>query len=76
MTTEKGGAPKGTVNNPNGKNQYAGELAEKPLTVRLHKDIDAALREIPSEERNALIREAAASALNKWKRLQKRKSHP
>lgn len=77
MTTEKGGAPKGTVNNPNGKNQYAGDLAEKPISIRFHKDVDALLRELPAEERNDLIRNAIASALNKRKRLLKRaKSHP
>ncbi|MBD1836666.1 hypothetical protein [Coleofasciculus sp. FACHB-501] len=65
MTTDKGGAPKGTVNNPSGKNQYAGELAEKPLTIRLPKDVDFLLRQIPSKERNALIREAIAEKLGR-----------
>lgn len=67
----KGGAPKGVVNNPKGKNQYTGELAEKPLSVRLQKEVDAELRQIPAEERNDLIREAIASGLRRWKRCQK-----
>ncbi|MDV3001463.1 MAG: hypothetical protein N5P05_003069 [Chroococcopsis gigantea SAG 12.99] len=40
----KPGPPKGTVNNPLGKNQYDNIRAEKPLTVRLLKEQDELLR--------------------------------
>jgi hypothetical protein len=41
----KVGAPKGAVNNPTGKNQYANIRADKPISVRLLKESDQALRE-------------------------------
>jgi hypothetical protein len=38
------GAPKGTINNPTGKNQYADVRAGKPIGVRLLKEYDQAIR--------------------------------
>jgi hypothetical protein len=46
----KKGAPKGTVNNPAGINQYPGIRAQKMIGVRLLKDRDAAIREKAERE--------------------------
>jgi len=41
---KKVGAPRGTVNNPKGVNQWQDIRAEKPIAVRLLKEQDEAIR--------------------------------
>lgn len=41
---KKVGAPRGTVNNPQGNNQWQDIRADKPIAVRLLKDQDEAIR--------------------------------
>ncbi len=42
---EKRGAPKGHIGNPTGKNQWEGIRSDKPIGVRLLKELDEELRE-------------------------------
>ncbi len=51
---KKVGAPRGTVNNPLGVNQYGNVRAEKPIAVRLLKEKDAAIRQKAEEEGKTL----------------------
>ncbi len=51
---KKVGAPRGTVNNPLGVNQYENVRAEKPIAVRLLKEKDAAIRKKAEEEGKTL----------------------
>ncbi|WP_146131741.1 ribbon-helix-helix protein, CopG family [Merismopedia glauca] len=41
----KPGAPKGTVNNPLGTNQWEGNRAKSPIAVRLLEEQDRAIRD-------------------------------
>jgi predicted HicB family RNase H-like nuclease len=41
---KKVGAPRGTVNNPQGNNQWQDIRADKPIAVRLLKEQDEAIR--------------------------------
>ncbi len=40
-----------------------GELAEKPIAVRLQRNVDAAVRAMPSSERSEWLRSAIAEKL-------------
>ena len=42
---KKLGAPKGHIGNPTGKNQWEGIRSDKPIGVRLLKELDEELRE-------------------------------
>ena len=42
-----------------------GELAEKPIAVRLQRDVDAAVRAMPSSERSEWLRKAIAAQLER-----------
>ncbi len=69
-TTNKRGAPKGHIGNPAGKNQWKGIRSEKPIGVRLLKDLDEELREYVKEEGLTLtqfIEQAVAEKLSKVK---------
>lgn len=62
-TKRKKGAPKGTVNNPSGNNQWENIRAEKPISVRLLKEQDEALRakaESEGKSLTAVMEEAIA----------------
>lgn len=50
----KMGAPRGTVNNPQGVNQWQDIRADKPISVRLLKEQDEAIRAKASEEGKTL----------------------
>ncbi len=42
-----------------------GELAEKPIAVRLQRDVDAAIRAMPSSIRSEWLRSAIAEKLER-----------
>ncbi len=68
--TNKKGAPKGHVGNPTGKNQWEGIRSDKPIGIRLLKDLDAELRQYTKEEGITLtqfIEQAVAEKLQKIK---------
>ncbi|MDJ0719955.1 MAG: ribbon-helix-helix protein, CopG family [Prochloraceae cyanobacterium] len=68
--TNQKGAPKGHVGNPTGKNQWEGIRSDKPIGIRLLKDLDAELREYAKEEGITLtqfIEQAVAEKLQKIK---------
>lgn len=48
--TNKRGAPKGHVGNPNGNNQWHGIRSEKPIGVRLLKNLDEELRDYAKQQ--------------------------
>ena len=69
-TTKKRGAPKGHVGNPAGKNQWDGVRSDKPIGVRLLKNLDEELREYAQEQGVTLtqfIEQAVAEKLAKVK---------
>ena len=69
-TTNKRGAPKGHVGNPTGKNQWDGVRSDKPIGVRLLKNLDRELREYTKEQGVTLtqfIEQAVAEKLAKAK---------
>lgn len=47
---KKKGAPKGHIGNPTGKNQWDGIRSDKPIGVRLLKELDEQLREYTKEQ--------------------------
>lgn len=63
------GAPKGHVGNPEGKNQYAGILSEKPVPVRLYSEDYEKLQELAEGKNRGFIgqfvREAVRDAIAK-----------
>jgi len=68
--TNKKGAPKGHVGNPSGKNQWEGIRSDKPIGIRLLKDLERELREYTKEEGITLtqfIEQAVAEKLEKIK---------
>ena len=68
--TNQRGAPKGHVGNPTGKNQWDGVRSDKPIGVRLLKDLDEELREYAKEQGLTLtqfIEQAVAEKLAKAK---------
>ena len=70
QTTNRRGAPKGHVGNPAGKNQWEGVRSEKPIGVRLLKNLDEELREYVKEQGLTLtqfIEQAVVEKLNKAK---------
>jgi hypothetical protein len=50
----KRGVPKGTVQNPTGKNQHDNIRAEKPIAVRLLKERDEDIRALAVAENKSL----------------------
>lgn len=47
------------------KSSIDGELAEKPIAVRLQRAVDAAVRAMPSSERSEWLRSAIAEKLER-----------
>ncbi len=47
-------AKKGIIRNPTGKNQWSGNRADKPIAVRLLKELDEQVRERASAEGKTL----------------------
>ena len=70
QTKNRRGAPKGHVGNPTGKNQWEGIRSDKPIGVRLLKDLDEELRKYAAEQGITLtqfIEQAVAEKLQKDK---------
>ncbi len=70
QTTNRRGAPIGHVGNPTGKNQWEGVRSEKPIGVRLLKNLDEELREYAKQQGLTLtefIEQAVAEKLAKVK---------
>ncbi|MDJ0717091.1 MAG: ribbon-helix-helix protein, CopG family [Prochloraceae cyanobacterium] len=67
--TNKKGAPKGHVGNPSGKNQWDGIRSDKPIGIRLLKDLDAELREYTKEEGITLTQFIEQAIAEKLKRI-------
>lgn len=59
---KKVGVPAGTVNNPEGRNQWAGDRSEKPIAVRLQKDLDEWVRE-QADERGLTLTQVIEEAI-------------
>jgi hypothetical protein len=62
------GAPKGHVGNPTGKNQWEGIRSDKPIGIRLLKELDQKLREYSQSQgitMTQFIEEAIAEKLHK-----------
>ena len=51
---KKVGVPKGVVNNPQGVNQYENVRAQKPISIRLLKEQDEAIRKKAASEGKTL----------------------
>lgn len=69
-TKSKRGAPKGHIGNPTGKNQWEGIRSEKPIAVRLLKDLDSQLRlyaENTGRSLTEVVEEAIAEKLEALK---------
>jgi predicted HicB family RNase H-like nuclease len=59
-------AKKGLIRNPSGKNQWEGSRADKPIAVRLQKELDEQVRERAKAEGKSLtevVEEAIAAYL-------------
>ncbi|NJO62408.1 MAG: hypothetical protein HC836_30535 [Richelia sp. RM2_1_2] len=65
---KKRGAPKGTITNPKGNNQYENIYADKPVCVNLLVEDDQKLARITASKprgwKSTFIREAISIALN------------
>ena len=48
--TNKRGAPKGHIGNPNGNNQWDGVRSDRPIGVRLLKHLDGELRDYAKKQ--------------------------
>lgn len=67
-TKKKTGAPTGHVGNPTGKNQWAGIRSDRPIGVRLLKELDEKLREYAKSQgitMTEFIEQAIAEKLEK-----------
>jgi hypothetical protein len=65
-TKKKAGAPPGHVGNPTGKNQWEGVRSDRPIGVRLLKELDEKLREYSKSQgitMTELIEQAIAEKL-------------
>jgi predicted HicB family RNase H-like nuclease len=61
-------AKKGIIRNPSGRNQWEGSRADKPITVRLQKELDEQVRERAATEGKSLtevVEEAIAAYLTR-----------
>ena len=70
QTTNKRGAPKGHVGNPKGNNQWDNVRSDRPIGVRLLKNLDEELRDYAKEQGLTLtqfIEQAVAEKLAKVK---------
>lgn len=67
-TKKKAGAPPGHVGNPTGKNQWEGVRSDRPIGVRLLKELDEKLREYSKSQGitiTELIEQAISEKLEK-----------
>lgn len=62
---KKVGAPKGHVGNPEGKNQFEGILAEKPIAVRLYQEDDVLLRSLAESKDKGFVGQFTRDAVRK-----------
>lgn len=67
---KKRGAPKGTVTNPDGKNQYENIYSDKPVSVNLLIEDDELLNELAANKprgwKSNFIRKAVNEALRNY----------
>ncbi|WP_414623880.1 hypothetical protein [Calothrix sp. CCY 0018] len=67
---KKRGAPKGTVTNPEGNNQYEDIYARKPVQANLLREDDEKIREIAADKPrgwiSVFVREAVSKALKEY----------